>query len=102
SMPHVDTITPADSQGSRITCLIAAAPGSPILDRIREAFDRKGSYWMAAVPEVGAGVNGFGSRAPQVPGYHGVWSEVRPVRVETAGAGELPTDSWPFLYLREP
>jgi SAM-dependent methyltransferase len=102
SMPHTDTITPQDGQGSRITCLIAGMPGSPVIDRIRKAFDSKGAYWMAAVPEVGAQVNGFGSQSPQVPGYDGPSSQVRPVRVETAGVGELPTDSWPFLYLREP
>ncbi|HKI18958.1 MAG TPA: hypothetical protein VKA15_13815, partial [Isosphaeraceae bacterium] len=102
SMPHVDAITPVDSQGSRVTCLIVGSPGSPVVDRIRQAFEAKGAYWLAAVPEVGAQVNGFGPEPPQVPGYDGPWSEVRPVRVETAGVGELPTDAWPFLYLRDP
>jgi hypothetical protein len=101
-MPHTDAITPTDSQGSRITCLIVGAPGSPVVERMRKAFDQRGAYWMAAVPEAGARVSGFGPQPPQVPGYDGSWSQVRPVRVETAGVGELPTDSWPFLYLREP
>jgi SAM-dependent methyltransferase len=102
SMPHTDTITPTESQGSRITCLIVGSPGSPIVERVRKAFDLKGAYWMAAMPEIGARADGFGSEPPHVPGYEGPWSQVRPVRVETAGVGELPTDSWPFLYLREP
>jgi SAM-dependent methyltransferase len=102
SMPHVEAICANDNQGSRITCLIAGMPGSPIVERIRRAFDAKGSYWLAAVPEVAASVNGFGQEPPQVQGSSGAWSEVQPVRVETAAIGGLPTDSWPFLYLREP
>ncbi len=101
SMPHVDAITPFDNQGSRITCLIAGTAGSPIVERIRRAFETKGTYWMAAVPEVGAKVNGFSPEPAEVSGYDGPWSEIRPVRVNTAGVSELPTDSWPFLYLRE-
>lgn len=60
------------------------------------------AYWLASVPEAGLRANGFGPKAPQVSGYDGPWAEVRPVRVETAGVGRLPTDDWPFLYLREP
>lgn len=101
SMPHVEAITPNDSQGGRITCLIAGTPGSSIVERIRGEFARKQSYWLAAVPEINAQVNGFSAEPPRVAGYGGSWSELRPVRVETAGIGELPTDSSPFLYLRD-
>jgi SAM-dependent methyltransferase len=102
SMPHVDAIHPSDNQGSRVTCLIVGLPGAPFVERVRDAFASKGSYWLASVPEVGARVNGFGPKPPSVPGYDGAWAEVRPVRVETSGVGRLPTDAWPFLYLREP
>jgi SAM-dependent methyltransferase len=100
SMPHVDAITPTENQGSRITCLIAGLPASPFVNRVREAFATRGSYWLASVPEVGVQANGFGKEPPRVPGYDGFWSVVRPVRVETDGVGPLPTDAWPFLYLR--
>lgn len=102
SMPHVDAITPNDNQGSRVTCLIAGTADSGLVNRVRRAFDAKETYWLAAAPKVGKRINGFGPRPPEVPGYDGTWSRVRPVRVETAGVGPLPTDSWPFLYLRAP
>ena len=102
SLPHVDTMTSADDLGSRVTCLIAGLPGSPFLKRVREAFAAKESFWLASVPSVGAGVNAFGAVPPKVDAFAGTWAQVRPVRLETASVGRLPTDEWPFLYLREP
>jgi SAM-dependent methyltransferase len=102
SLPHVDTIEPGDNQGSRVTCLVVGMPGSPLIDRVRKTFDAGKSYWLASVPEAGACANGFGNGPPQVDGYRGSWSEIRPVRVLTSGVGPLPADAWPFLYLREP
>jgi hypothetical protein len=101
SMPHVDAIEPDDNQGGRFTCLLVGLPGSPIVERVRAAFDAGGSFWLASVPAANTGVNGFGDRPPRADGYDGAWSEVRPVRVATSGVGRLPTDAWPFLYLRE-
>ena len=102
SMPHVDMIEPGDNQGGRVTCLIVGMPGSPLVERVRMAFDAGSSFWLASVPEASAQANGFSDRPPQVDGYDGSWSELRPVRVVTSGVGPLPTDSWPFLYLRAP
>jgi SAM-dependent methyltransferase len=102
SMPHVDAVEPGDNQGGRITCLLAGLPGSPVVERVRTAFDTNGSFWLAPLPAANIPVNGFGNRPPRADGYDGPWSELRPVRVTTNGIGSLPTDSWPFLYLREP
>jgi len=102
SMPHVDAIEPGDNQGGRVTCLLVGMPGSPFVERVRKAFDAGSSFWLAAVPEANARANGFGGRPPRADSYDGSWSEVRPVRVATSGVRPLPTDAWPFLYLREP
>jgi SAM-dependent methyltransferase len=102
SMPHVDAIGPEDNQGSRVTCLIVGLPGSPFIERLSRAFEDKGRFWLATVPEAGVRANGFGPRPPVVPGVETSWAEIRPVRVETAGVGPSPTDAWPFLYLRRP
>src|SRR5439155_11178070 len=88
------------NQGSRITCLIVGLPGSPFVDRVTRTFEAQGSFWLATMPEAGVWGNGYGPRPPAVPGRDGPWAEIRPVRVETAGVGPLPTDDWPFLYLR--
>jgi hypothetical protein len=102
ALPHVDAIASADDLGSRVSCLIVGLPGSPFLERLRGAFGASESFWLASVPEVGAHVNGFAPAAPTVPGFAGTWAQVRPVRLETSSVGRLPTDAWPFLYLREP
>jgi SAM-dependent methyltransferase len=102
SMPHVDAIEPGDNQSGRITCLLVGLPGSLVVERIRNAFDAKGSFWLASLPAANVSVNGFGDRPPRADAYDGPWSEVRPVRVAASGVGWLPTDAWPFLYLREP
>ena len=102
SMPHVDAINPGDNQGGRVTCLLVGLPASPIVERVRKAFGNGESFWLASVPAANTLVNGFGDRPPRAGDYDGLWSEVRPVRVATSGVGPLPTDSWPFLYLREP
>jgi hypothetical protein len=102
SMPHVDAIEPGDNQGGRITCLIVGMPGSPFVERVRKEFDTGSSFWLASAPTANAQANGFGDGPPRADGYDGPWSDVRPVRVVTSGLGPLPTDAWPFLYLREP
>ena len=51
SMPHVDAIEPGDNQGGRITCLLVGMPGSPLVERVRKAFDAGSSFWLASVPE---------------------------------------------------
>ena len=102
SMPQVDAIDPGDNQGGRVTCLLVGMPGSALVESVRKAFNAGDSFWLPSVPEASAQVNGFGKHPPRVKGYDGPWSELRPVRVATSGVGPLPTDSWPFLYLREP
>ena len=102
SLPHVEEITSDDQLGSRVTCLIAGMPGSPFLERVRESFAAKGSFWLASVPEVGARINAYGQEGPRVAGFGGTWARIRPVRLDTSAVGPLPTDQWPFLYLREP
>ena len=54
------------------------------------------------MPAANNKVNGFRDQPPRADGYDGLWIRVRSVRVATSGVGFLPTDSWPFLYLREP
>ena len=51
SLPHVDAIEPGDNQGGRVTCLLVGLPGSPLVERVRKAFDAGNSFWLASVPE---------------------------------------------------
>jgi hypothetical protein len=101
SMPHVERIDPDDNQGGRVTCLLVGLPGSSAVEGIRAAFDRGKPFWLARAPAANASVSGFGDRPP-APSDDDAWSELRPVKVTTTGLGQLPTDDWPFIYLREP
>jgi SAM-dependent methyltransferase len=102
SLPHVDRIRPEDNQEGRITCLMVGLPGSPVVERVREAFQDRGAFRLPAVPEVALAADGFASAKPGSGPDGGDGTRIRPVAVVTDGVGKLPTDDWPFLYLRAP
>jgi hypothetical protein len=101
SLPQVDRIGTDDNQEGRITCLMVGLPGSPVVERIRRAFEAHGTFRLAAVPEVGRASHGFTAAGPAT-GADGAGMLLHPVAVVTDGAGKLPSDDWPFLYLRAP
>jgi hypothetical protein len=48
-------------------------------------------------------LNGFGVRPPATPGARGqTFNKIGPASVELTGSERIPTDDWPFLYLRDP
>ena len=48
-------------------------------------------------------MNGFGPEPPVIPGRPAAaFLKVGPAEVELTGIERIPTDDWPFLYLREP
>jgi SAM-dependent methyltransferase len=95
SMPHQDVIAPDDDQRDRITLLLAANGPATIVDTIRAQFDAEGPLWLADQ-------GGYHSREDRPgPGGPGSPLKIAPTRVELAGTGPLPTDDWPFLYLRD-
>ncbi len=101
SMPHVDQIGPDDNQEGRITCLMVGLPGSPVVERVRRAFAERGAFRLTAVPEMGLATNGFAA-GESGTGAEVAAARIHPVTVVTDGVGKLPSDDWPFLYLRAP
>ena len=60
-------------------------------------------FWVTGGLGDNESVNGYGPTPPGVAGDAGrEWQKIGPADVETPGIGPLPTDDWPFLYLREP
>jgi hypothetical protein len=48
-------------------------------------------------------IDGFGPAPPDVPGTsRSEFMRIGPAEVDLAGIGRVPTDDWPFLYLRDP
>ncbi len=100
-LPYRSSIRP-DDEDRGFTVLLAGedSPGSR-LRRLREAFRVHPYYWVGSTPSENQGHNGYAEREPAAPRI-GHWHRIGPATVETAGSGPIPTDSWPFLYLRSP
>src|SRR6266540_772017 len=79
SMPYQKQITSADSQRGHITFLLVGEKGAAVVEAIR------------------------GMLGGEVISGGGPWRKrgVGMADVQTAGIDRLPTDDWPFLYLRQ-
>jgi len=101
TVPYKEEVKPDDFQADAITFLIVGnGVGGPV-DAIRSSFALKGSFWSYKNAIVNLGVNGFGQKPPRGLVDDGV-SRIAPARVDTSRVVCLPSDDWPFLYLREP
>ena len=70
------------------------------IERIREKLQQSGSFWINEHPSGNESINGYAQQEP-VPGV-GTVQRIAPAHVDTSTASLLPSDNWPFLYLREP
>jgi hypothetical protein len=102
ALPYRPTVRAGDSLlGDNFTLVVAGKPGSKALEGIRKRFESRQSFWLSERPDDNLGVNGYGPGPPRVAGVPpGRWQKIAPADVDTAGVGPLPTDDWPFLYLR--
>jgi SAM-dependent methyltransferase len=100
SLPHVASIRPADREFGRLT-LILSGTNAPILAAIRRQFEEHQSFWVNRRPVVNASLNGFGPQPPTIAGQTASdWNMIAPSSIDTTGINQLPSDDWPFLYLR--
>ncbi|QEH35925.1 Spermidine synthase [Aquisphaera giovannonii] len=103
SLPYQSTIRPSSNQRGYITFLLIGNTGSDVVERIRGRFAGGDFYWMADDRAAGRPRTAFGAEPPGGvdPASEGV-KKIGPASVDVEGADRLPTDDWPFLYLREP
>jgi SAM-dependent methyltransferase len=103
SLPYQDTITPGDNQGNRLTYLFSGTEECAPLQAIRARL-RPGQFlWVHPRAEVNSRAAAYGPSPPLVSGtLSSEWFKLGPARVQTEGIGRLPTDDFPFLYLRHP
>jgi hypothetical protein len=94
SLPYQKTIAPRDNQKNHITFILTGNTAS-----IRSALGQK-YFWINQRPEANLPVNGYGLRAPNGEA-DGKWLQLGPASVDTTGIDLLPSDNWPFLYLRD-
>jgi spermidine synthase len=102
SIPYQEQIAPSDRQAQRATILMVGNRGTPALEAIRHSLESGLSFWSHIQPRFNAATNGFSLVPPEVAGAAPMsWFRIAPADVVTTGIGPLPTDDWPFLYLRE-
>jgi SAM-dependent methyltransferase len=87
SLPYQAKIEPGDSQADHFTVIIVTNGPSPVLGEIRHLLDFKPDP-AAALP-----ANGEANVQPILP-------RVGMAEVDTSTTHLMPTDDWPFLYLK--
>jgi spermidine synthase len=101
SLPYQPSITPGDNLGNRLSYVIAGTEESTALRAIRGQFGGDHFLWLHPQPALNLRQNAFRSSAPDVAGASPAeWFQLGPADVQTDRIGTLPTDDFPFLYLR--
>src|SRR5271157_2263933 len=101
SLPYVESISPTDPQTNKTTFLLASH-NAPIMTAITSEFQQRQSFWINQKPALNKSLNGFGPQPPSAPQSSAAdWHRIAPATVETSSITRLPSDDWPFLYLRE-
>jgi spermidine synthase len=108
TLPHVALIRPQEAQPNMITFVLAGhdrpeQPGGSPIAAIRQRFESSGSFWANNTTRINHTINSFGLAPPALPGsIQSDWNQIAPAVVEAQSlGGRVPTDDWPYLYLRE-
>lgn len=102
SLPYKAKIGPDQAQSGLITMLIVGRTEAAVAP-IRARFERGESFWVHVSPDHNAALNAYGPKPPALAGTQQEhWQKIAPAAVDTAGVRRVPTDDWPFLYLRSP
>src|ERR1019366_5429584 len=100
SLPYVASIHPTDQEFGRLTMILSGA-NAPALTAMRRQFEQHQSFWVNERPAANVPINGFGPDPPSIGGLtSSYWHMIAPAAVDTAVINQLPSDDWPFLYLR--
>jgi spermidine synthase len=101
SLPYKERIT-TEPQGLDITLILVGNTGSTSVEVIRRALKDHRFFWVYREPRVHMTVNGYGPAPPSLGTVRDDWQRIGPAEVDARGIRRLPTDDWPFLYLRDP
>jgi SAM-dependent methyltransferase len=103
SLPFRASIMAGDAlKFGQFNVILVGKGGSKRLEAIRKKFETDHFFWLSRRPLDNVPLNAF---RPEPPSVQGVdpdrWQQIGPAAVDTTGIGPLPTDQWPFLYLRD-
>jgi SAM-dependent methyltransferase len=102
-LPYLAEITPQGSRSNHFTLLLVGDTNCAKTAAIRARFDSGGAFWLNERPKYNRSINGFGPEPPKLGTQEDQgWLKIAPASIDTRGIKWLPTDDWPYLYLREP
>jgi Spermine/spermidine synthase domain len=102
-LPYQASIKGTDGAlGNNFTTIIVGKKGSKRLEAIRKKFAEEKLFWVHGRPLWNKQTAAFGPKPPTLAGasFDG-WQKIGPAAVDPAGSGPIPTDDWPFLYLKD-
>jgi SAM-dependent methyltransferase len=103
SLPYQAVISHDNNQRDYITFLLFGEGASQVVEAIRSKFASERFFWLNPEPRFNFGQNGFGPAPPVLAGIRApAFTKIGPAEVELSGFDRIPTDDWPFLYLRDP
>lgn len=103
SLPYQDRIRPWENQRGRFTLLMIGNTDATAVEAIRKRLVDGQFFWVHPQPRHNEATNAFGPEPPAVLGTRPQdWRKIGMATVDTTGIDRLPSDDWPFLYLREP
>jgi len=99
SLPYQERITAEEAQGMHITFLLVGRSEDSPVTAIRKRLAADRFYERVLYNQ---SIQGYSPSPPVLGGTRATdWQRIGPAVVEAAGIGPLPTDDWPFLYLRD-
>jgi Spermine/spermidine synthase domain len=103
SLPYGSSIKASDTlKYGYFNIILVGKKGSKTLESIRKKFEADQFFWLNRRPLDNLPLNGFAPEPRDLPkATADAWQKIGPATVETTGIGPLPTDDWPFLYLRD-
>jgi hypothetical protein len=103
SLPYQEVISRSNNQRDFITCLVVGNGGRSMVELVRARFVTEGPSWFGAKGGFHARTSAHNKALPDVPdAAAGAFIKIGPAEVDLTGIDRVPTDDWPYLYLREP
>ena len=102
SLPSTDRIDLNRPWNAFTMILVGDQEDNATIRAIRGSFDAGKAFWVNRAPRVNVAVHGYGTEPPRTADpVTSEWLNIHPAIVTPDAMTFVPTDRWPFLYLRE-
>jgi hypothetical protein len=98
SLPFADQVGRGDDLSNHVTFILGGREAA--LAPLRRQFTAHGSFWIDPDPSQNPSRNGFATDPAMAGADGGHLLRIGPAAVDVDADDRVPTDAWPFLYLR--